>query len=69
MILALRLASGSGSTAKLTLSSLSGAFKLHLKEHYHGDFPVCYPKRLKYLTKNLFSNMKLLLEHGEENMK
>ena len=32
-------------------------------------FAVCWSRLLKYLTKNLFSNMKSLLEHREENMK
>ena len=29
----------------------------------HGDFAACWSKLLKYLTKNLFSNRKLLLQH------
>ena len=37
-----------------------------LKGHCHGDFAVCMPKLLKYLTKNLFFNLKSLLEHQEE---
>ena len=35
----------------------------------HGDFAVFWSKLLKYLTKNLFANMKLLLEHREEIFK
>ena len=30
-----------------------------LKGHCHGDFAVCWSKLLKYLTKNVFSDMKL----------
>ena len=33
--------------------------RLNLKGHCRGDFAVCLLKLLKYLTKNLFSNMKL----------
>ena len=40
-----------------------------LKGHCHGDFAVCWSKMLKCLTKNIFSNIKLLLEHREEDMK
>ena len=40
-----------------------------LKGHCHGDFAIFSSKWLKYLTKNLFSNMKLLLEHREGNIK
>ena len=40
-----------------------------LKGHCHGDFVIFSSKWLKYLTKNLFSNMKLLLEHREGNIK
>ena len=40
-----------------------------LKGHCHGDFAMLLSKWLKYLTKNLFSNMKLLLEHREGNIK
>ena len=38
-----------------------------LKGHCHGDFAIFSSKWLKYLTKNFFSNMKLLLEHREGN--
>ena len=40
----------------------------NLKGHCHSDFAVFLSKLLKFLTKNLFSNMKLLLEHQEENI-
>ena len=40
-----------------------------LKVHCHYNPAVFWSKLLKYLTKNLFSNMKLLLEHREENIK
>ena len=40
-----------------------------LKGHCHGDFVIFSSKWLKYLTKNLFSDMKLLLEHRERNIK
>ena len=40
-----------------------------LKGHCHGDFAVFWSKLLKYLTKNLFCNMKLLLQYREENIK
>ena len=36
-----------------------------LKEHCHGHFSVFWPKGLKYLTRHLFSNIKLLVEHRE----
>ena len=39
------------------------------KGHCHGDFATFSWKWLKYSTKNLFSNMKLLLEHREGNIK
>ena len=35
----------------------------------HEEFAVFWSKQLKYLTKNLFANMKLLLENQEENIK
>ena len=38
-------------------------------QHCHGSFTIFLSKWLKYLTKNLFSNMKLLLEHREGNIK
>ena len=41
---------------------------VRLKGHCHGDFAVCWSKLLKYLIKNLISNMKLSLEHREEHM-
>ena len=40
-----------------------------LKGHCHSDFAIFSSKWLKYLTKNLFSNMKLILEHREGNIK
>ena len=40
-----------------------------LKGHCHGDFAVFWSKLLKHLMKNLFANVKLLLEHREENLK
>ena len=40
-----------------------------LKGYCHGDFVVFWSKQLKYLTKNVFSNMKLFLEHWGENTK
>ena len=47
-----------------------GRFELKiLKGHCRGDFAVFLSKQLKNLTKNLFSNMKLLLEHWGENTK
>ena len=48
---------------------LSLCFILALKGHCHGDFAIFSSKWLKYLTKNLFSNMKFLLEHREGNIK
>ena len=36
--------------------------------HCYGDFAVFWSKLLTYLTKNLFSNMKLLSQHSEENI-
>ena len=41
----------------------------YLKRHCQGEFAVFWPKLLKYLTKNPFSNMKLLIERREENIK
>ena len=35
--------------------------RLFLKRHCYGDFAVCWPKQLKYLTKNPFFNVKALL--------
>ena len=40
-----------------------------LKGHCHGDIAIFSSKWLKYLTKNLFSNKKFLLEHQEGNIK
>ena len=41
----------------------------HLKGHCHGNFAMFWSKPLKYLTKSLFFNMKLLIQHWEENTK
>ena len=46
-----------------------GQKRTGLKGHRHGDFAIFSSKWLKYLTKNLFSYMKLLLEHQEGNIK
>ena len=43
--------------------------KKSLKGHCHGDLAEFWSKLLKYLTKNLFYNMKLLSQHREENIK
>ena len=40
-----------------------------MKGHCHDDFAVFWSKLLRYLTKNVFADMKLLLEHREENIK
>ena len=40
-----------------------------LNGHCHGNFAVFRSKLLKYLTKSLFFNMKLLIQHWEENTK
>ena len=40
-----------------------------LKGHWHGNFAIFWSKPLKYLTKSLFFNMKLLIQHWEENTK
>ena len=40
-----------------------------LKGHCHGNFAIFWSKLLKYLTKSLFFNMKLLIQHWEENTK
>ena len=40
----------------------------HLRGHCYGNFIVFWSKLLQHLTKNLFSNMKLLLEQWEENI-
>ena len=42
---------------------------LSLKGHCHGDLAAFWSKLFKYLTKNLFCNMKLFLQHWEENIK
>ena len=39
---------------------------LNLKWHCHGNFFVLWSKLFKYLTRNLFSYVKFLLEHQEE---
>ena len=41
---------------------------LTLLGHCHGDFAAFWSKLLKYFRKNLFFNMKLLLQHREENI-
>ena len=41
----------------------------HLKGHCHDNFAMFWSKPLKYLTKSLFFNMKLLIQHWEENTK
>ena len=40
-----------------------------LKGHCHGNFAIFWSKPLKYLTQSLFFNMKLLIQHWEENTK
>ena len=40
-----------------------------LKGHCHGNFAIFWSKLLKCLTKSLFFNMKLLIQHWEENTK
>ena len=40
-----------------------------LKGYCQGNFAVLWSKLLTYLTKNLFANVKLLLEHREKNIK
>ena len=40
-----------------------------LKGHCHDNFAIFEPKLRKCSTKNRFANMKLLLEHQEENIK
>ena len=40
-----------------------------LKGHCHGNFAMFWSKPLKYWTKSLFFNMKLLIQHWEENTK
>ena len=40
-----------------------------LKGHCHGNFAIFWSKPLKYLTKSLFFNKKLLTQHWEENTK
>ena len=42
---------------------------LDLKGHCHGDFAVFWSKMFKYLTKNLFCNIKSLSQHLNENIK
>ena len=39
------------------------------KGHCHGNFAIFWSKLLKYLSKSLFFNMKLLIQHWEENTK
>ena len=41
---------------------------LRLKGHCHGDFSVFCSKLLKYLTRYLFSNIKLLLEERKNKI-
>ena len=40
-----------------------------LKRQCHDDFAVFWPNLLKYLTKNLFCDMKLFLQHWKEIIK
>ena len=42
---------------------------IKIKGRCHGDFAVFWSELLKYLTKSLFSNKKLLLEYREGNIK
>ena len=46
-------------------------FYVKLKGYRHRDFAICWSKQLEYLTKNLSSNTKFLLdvEHREETVK
>ena len=55
-------------------NSLQQAYEINycaggLNGHCHGNFAVIWSKLPKYLTKNPFPSMKLLLEHREENIK
>ena len=40
-----------------------------LKGHCHTDFAVFWSKYTEYMTNYLCSNVKLLLEHQEDNIK
>ena len=42
---------------------------VRFKGHGHRDFAVFDQKCFKYLAKSRFGNMKLFLEHREENIK
>ena len=44
-------------------------FGRRLEGHCHRDFSVFWSKLLNYLTRYLFANIKLLLEHQGENIK
>ena len=41
----------------------------YLKGHCHGNFAIFWSKPLKYFTKSLFFNMKLLIQHGKKILK
>ena len=43
--------------------------RANLKGHCRGNFAIFWSKPLKYLTRSLFFNMKLLIQHWEENAK
>ena len=45
---------------------VNNCFVSQLKGHCYRDCAVRWLKVPKYLTQNLFSNMKLLLQHGEK---
>ena len=53
------------STAKKCLTPSPGS----LKGHCHTDFAVFWSKYTKYMTNYPCSNIKLLLEHQEDNIK
>ena len=57
------------SVSEIYVTKISYLQSENLKGHCYGDFGVCWSKVLKYFTKKLYSDMKLLLEHREENMK
>ena len=48
---------------------IEGSTCVYLKGHCHTDFAVFWSKYTKYMTNYLCSNIKLLLEHQEDNIK
>ena len=55
--------------AKILGVTSDKGFRGGLKGHCHADFAVFWSKYIKYMTNYLCLNIKLLLEHQEDNIK